>query len=88
MKINFKVRAKNVYFWVGLIGVVLAAMGVDASMFTSWRAVWDAIVNLVANPFMLGSVIIAIIGVLVDPTTKGVSDSSQAMTYDKPKVDK
>ena len=28
------------------------------------------------------------VGVLVDPTTKGLSDSTQAMGYDKPKVDK
>jgi phi LC3 family holin len=87
MKLNFKVRAKNPYFWIGLVGVILAAMGVDASMFTSWGAVWDALVGLVTNPFMLGSVIIAVIGVLVDPTTKGIADSSQALTYDKPKVD-
>jgi phi LC3 family holin len=87
MKVNFKVRAKNPYFWIGLVGVILAAMGVDASMFTSWGAVWDALVGLVTNPFMLGSVIIAVIGVLVDPTTKGIADSSQALTYDKPKVD-
>ena len=88
MKINFKVRAKNPYFWIGLIGVIFSAMGVSASMFTSWKIVWDAIVNLVSNPFMLGSVALAIIGVLVDPTTKGITDSSQALTYDKPKVDK
>jgi phi LC3 family holin len=87
MKINFKVRAKNPYFWVGLVGVILAAMGVDASMFTSWSTVWDAIVELVTNPFMLGSVVLAVLGVLVDPTTKGVSDSSQAMNYNTPKVE-
>lgn len=88
MKINFKVRAKNPYFWIGLIGVILTAMGVDASMFTSWGAVWSAIVGLVTNPFMLGSVAVAILGVLIDPTTHGITDSSQALAYDKPKVDK
>ena len=88
MKINFKVRAKNPYFWIGLIGVILTAMGVDASMFTSWGAVWSATVNLVTNPFMLGSVMVAVLGVLIDPTTNGITDSSQALTYDKPKVDK
>jgi phi LC3 family holin len=87
MKINFKVRAKNPYFWVGLVGVILAAMGVDASMFTSWGAVWEAIVELFSNPFMLGCVFLAVLGVLVDPTTKGVSDSSQAMSYNTPKVE-
>ena len=27
MKINWKVRIKNPYFWVGLLGVILSAMG-------------------------------------------------------------
>ena len=85
MKINFPVRMKNPWFWIGLIGVILTAMGISPEMLTSWEAVWQAIVELVSNPFMLGSVAVAVLGVFVDPTTKGVSDSAQAMTYDKPK---
>ena len=29
--------------------------------------------------------LLAILGVVTDPTTKGVSDSERALTYDKPK---
>ena len=29
--------------------------------------------------------ILAALGIVVDPTTKGVSDSSQALEYEKPK---
>lgn len=83
-KINIPVRFKNPWFWVGLVGVVLSAMGVSADMFTSWKAVLDAIVNLVSNPFMLGSVAMAVLGIFVDPTTAGVCDSKRALTYDKP----
>lgn len=85
MKINMKVRVKNPYFWIGLLGVVLAAMGISPEMLTSWGAVIDAIKELVMNPFMLGSVIAAVIGVLNDPTTAGIKDSSQAMLYGEPK---
>ena len=85
MKLNLRVRAKNPYFWIGLGGVVLAAMGIEPSMFTSWQLVWDALVNLVQNPFMLGSVLLAVLGVVTDPTTKGMGDSDQAMTYTAPK---
>lgn len=85
MKINIPVRMKNPWFWVGLIGVILTAMGISPEMLTRWEAVWQAIVELVSNPFMLGSVAVAVLGVFVDPTTKGVGDSAQAMTYDKPK---
>lgn len=84
MKLNIPVRFRNVWFWVGLIGTILTAMGVSPEMFTSWVLVWDAIKNLVSNPFLLCSVLIAILGVFVDPTTKGIGDSEQAMTYKKP----
>ena len=30
--------------------------------------------------------ILVALGIVVDPTTSGVTDSQQAMTYDKPKV--
>jgi phi LC3 family holin len=84
MKINIPVRLKNPWFWVGLVGVVMSAMGVSPDMFTSWGAVWDAIVNLVSNPFMLGSVVLAVLGVFVDPTTAGIFDSKRAMSYRLP----
>lgn len=84
MKMNFPVRFKNPWFWVGLGGVILSAMGVSPEMFTSWGAVWDAIVNLFGNPFMLVSVVLAILGVFVDPTTAGISDSKRAMSYKSP----
>lgn len=84
MKLNIPVRLKNVWFWVGLGATILAAMGVEPAMFTSWSLVWEAIMNLVSNPFQLGCVVIAVIGVFVDPTTKGIGDSDLAMTYKKP----
>lgn len=85
--VNWKVRLKNPYFWLGLVGVILSAMGVEASMLTSWAALWDSIVSLFSNPFMLGSVIAAIVGVITDPTTKGLGDSKRAKEYTKPYQD-
>lgn len=85
MKINLPVRFKNFWFWVGIIGVVLAAMGVSPEMLTSWGAVADAFIALVKNPYMISSVVMAVAGVLTDPTTKGLGDSTQAMTYTTPK---
>ena len=84
MKINIPVRFKNPWFWVGLCGTILAAMGVSPEMFTSWGAVWEAVVNLFGNPFMLVSVVLAVLGVFVDPTTAGISDSQRAMSYKSP----
>lgn len=87
MKINIPVRLKNPWFWVGLVGIILTAMGVSPEMLTSWDILWNNIVSLVKNPFMLGSVALSVLGVFVDPTTSGVGDSKQAMTYSSPKKD-
>lgn len=87
IKLNWLVRAKNPYFWVGLVGIVLTAMGVDASMFTSWQAVIDAVKDLIGNPFMIGSVLIALWGYIQDFTTKGVSDTDLVMAYEKPRCE-
>ena len=84
MKINVPVRFKNPWFWVGLGGVIMSAMGVSPEMFTSWCAVWEALVNLFSNPFILVSVVLAVLGVFVDPTTSGISDSKRAMSYKSP----
>ena len=84
MKINFLVRVKNPWFWVGLVGTILAAMGVSPEMFTSWGAVWDAICSLFSNPFQIGCVVLAVLGVFVDPTTDGVGDSTRALTCTTP----
>ena len=84
MKINIPVRLKNPWFWVGLCGTILTAMGVSPEMFTSWGAVWEAVVNLINNPFMLVSVVLAVLGVFVDPTTAGIYDSKRALSYKSP----
>lgn len=83
--INWKVRIKNPYFWVAIGSALLMAMGISPEVLTSWGAVWNAIKELASNPYMLICATMAITGVINDPTTKGVSDSKQALTYVKPK---
>ena len=84
MNINLLVRIKNPWFWVGLLSTILAAMGVSPEMFTSWDAVRDAICSLINNPFQIGCVVLAVLGVFVDPTTAGVGDSTRALKYTAP----
>ena len=87
LKINLPVRMRNIWFWIGLCGTILTAMNVSPEMFTSWDLVWAEAVALLSNPFRLGCVVIAIIGVFVDPTTKGIGDSTRALGYTKPNED-
>lgn len=58
-----KTKMKNPYFWVGLVGVTATAMGLDLQTLTSWTAVQDAFIELISNPVMIVSVIMAVVGV-------------------------
>lgn len=84
MGINLKVRAKNPSFWLALVPAVLLLAQVCAAPF-GYK--WDftvlnqqlaAIVNAAFG-------VLAVLGVVTDPTTKGIGDSKQAMEYDSPK---
>lgn len=87
MKMNIPVRLKNIWFWVGVGGVLLTALGIEPEMLTSWNALKQAVMDVLGNPYLLGSAAIALLGQFVDPTTAGIGDSKQAMTYKEPKKD-
>ena len=84
MKINWGVRIKNRYFWIALIPAVLLLIQAVAEVFgieLDLGALGDKLIAVVNAAF----VVLAILGIVTDPTTSGLSDSTQAMTYDKPK---
>jgi phi LC3 family holin len=85
MKTNLNVRIKNPYFWVGIAGVILTATGAAPESLTSWEALRLWLVSVGGNPATLGGAIIAILGVIYDPTTAGLGDSMAALDYVKPK---
>lgn len=78
MKINWKVRIKSYKFWVALfalLGLIVSDAGLmDAGTYQTY--VQAILLVLVAG------------GIVVDPTVAGISDSRQAMTYEKPRSDK
>ncbi len=85
MKINWLVRIKNPYFWIGLVALFFATIGIDPSTLTSWTALLDCLKSFICNPFLIGCTIIAVIGYINDHTTKGLKDSDKAMAYRSPK---
>lgn len=85
MKMNIPVRMKNPWFWIGLIGVFLTAIGVSPETLISWDALKSALAGLISNPYLLASAAMALLGQFIDPTTAGIGDSAQAMTYTCPK---
>ena len=85
MKVNVPVRFKNPWFWVGVASVAITAIGVDPQTFTSWAAVWNGAVSVLSNPVQLVTMCLAVLSVLIDPTTAGITDSETALTYTAPK---
>lgn len=67
-------RFKNIYFWIGLVGVILTSLQVEASSLTTWNSVGQLIINTVQNPYLLFTTAMAVIGVVVDPSSKGLKD--------------
>lgn len=87
MKINWLVRFKHPIFWIGLVALFFATIGVEASALTSWPLLIGCLKDFISNPFAIGSVIVALVGYVTDFTTKGVRDTDQAMSYFKPKCE-
>lgn len=82
--INWVVRIKNKNFWLTLIPAVLLLIQVLVAPFGYQ---WDfgvlneqlaAIINALFAVLM-------ILGIVNDPTTDGIADSKQALTYKTPK---
>lgn len=70
-----KNRLKNPYFWLGLGGIIFSSAGVDFKTLTSWSLLGDALLSILANPVAVVAVAAAVIGVFVDPSTKGLKDN-------------
>lgn len=84
MNINWIVRIKNKAFWIAIIPAVLLLIQVIASVFgytLDLGELGNKLLDVVNAVFS----VLVILGVVVDPTTTGVSDSNQALTYTEPK---
>lgn len=86
---NFKVRFKNPIFIAQLILAILtpilAYAGLTLQDLTSWTKLGQLLINALSNPYVLGLIAVSVWNALNDPTTAGVTDSKQAMTYQIPK---
>ena len=87
---NLKVRFKNPVFIAQLILAILtpilAYAGLTVQDLTSWQALGEILLEAIRNPYVLGLIIVSVWNALNDPTTAGITDSAQALTYDKPKA--
>lgn len=84
MKINWTVRIKNKSFWLSLIPALLLLTQAGAAVFGYALDFGDLGNKLMAFVNSLFAVL-ALLGVVNDPTTQGIRDSAQALTYQRPK---
>ena len=84
MQINWKVRFQNKTFLTGLISLVVVFIYDLLQLLEIAPAVTQSAVMQVAEGILT---ILGMVGVIADPTTAGIADSKQAMTYDVPKQD-
>jgi len=87
MNINWIVRIKNKQFWLSVIPAIALVVQAVAAVFGftfDFSTLVGKLLSVVDAVFAL----LVILGIVVDPTTAGVSDSIRAMGYDKPWEDK
>ena len=84
MNINWKVRIKNKNFWLTVIPAFLLLVQVVLAVFGVTIDIGDIGNKLIAVVNAAFGVL-AILGIVTDPTTEGISDSDQALTYTEPR---
>ena len=81
--INWKVRIKNDKFWIALIPSVLLLIQAVAAVFgfsLDLSELGNRLLDVVNALFA----VLAIMVVVVDPTTEVIVDSERALNYDRP----
>ena len=86
MKINWIVRLKNKAFWLAIIPAVLLLIQAVAAVVgfqLDFGDISDKLIAVVNAVF----VVLSILGIVTDPTTDGIGDSTRTMTYTAPNKD-
>ena len=83
MQINWKLRFQNKTTLVALITLIVTFIYQLLGLFGVVPSISQ---DSITNFLMIVVNLLSALGVVVDPTTSGVSDSTNAMTYDSPKV--
>ena len=75
-KINWRVRLRNKTFWLTLVPLlVLLTQQLGLNLVPkNWESIFGTVMA-----------ILTVVGIINDPTTAGIKDSSQALAYYEPK---
>ena len=83
MMINWKVRVLNKTFWLTLVPALALLLQTFLAVFGIKLELGETIDKLLVFINALFAVLM-IVGIVNDPTTSGISDSTLAKTYDLP----
>lgn len=83
--INWKVRLQSGPWWMGVVSSIAIAVFALLKIF---KIEMSITLEDVLNVATLILMVPAAIGIISDPTTKGITDSAQALNYEKPKDDR
>ena len=86
MKINWTVRLKNKTFWLSIIPAILLLIQAVAAVVGIQLDFGDLSEKLIAVVNAV-FVVLSILGIVVDPTTDGIGDSTRALSRQKPSKD-
>lgn len=78
MKINIEARLKNKVFLISMSVLLISIIYKVLSLFGIAPSIDE---NAVLEVVSMVVDFLALLGVVVDPTTKGINDSERAMTY-------
>nr|DAN17576.1 MAG TPA: holin [Caudoviricetes sp.] len=81
--INWKVRVLNKTFWLTLVPALALLLQTFLAVFGVKLELGETIDKLLVFINALFGVLM-IVGIVNDPTTSGISDSTRAMTYETP----
>ena len=82
--VNWKVRLKSKTFWITILPLIILLITQIADVLgfhIDLSYLQEKMLSIVSVVFL----ILGVLGIVNDPTTAGLSDSEQALTYDKPK---
>lgn len=85
-KINWSVRIKNKNFWLALVPALALLFQAFAAIFGIKLEFGQTVDKILVFVNVLFAFLV-LVGVVNDPTTTGLSDSTRALGYEKPSKD-
>lgn len=88
-QINWTVRVRNPLWWGQVVASIVLPLIVGVGFawedMTSWQTLGSVLVKALENPVVVVSMLVSLWNTVTDPTTEGIGDSAEAMTYEVPK---